>query len=130
MWTKALKRVKEVSGFFGSFDGTFLKFFVEGINNADYDRFFQLGFFPNIAPKGLKEAVRELPESLPNSGSELSKLAESIRFLIDDFIEYIDFVEFCPKFVFAVRSLLNRRDTDEVVGWLLPSEKTLREWVG
>ncbi len=121
----ALIRIEKLVDFFESFPGTFLSLFATGDGDYPYRGVFsELGFFPEIAPKGLAEALRVARERKPES-----PLLKMIDVEIDDFLEYIEVSRFWRHFLFSVRSLLNREDVTQIVGWLLPSEETLRDLV-
>jgi len=126
LWEKARTRLLALCSFFNhdEFRGTFLELF----NSGPREPWKRLGFFQSIVPNGLEKAVESMPENMPQrlkrkkSSTKMTvhSLTEAVLVLMDDFVTYMDFASFWRHFVFAVRSLLNRKEHRKEALWLLP----------
>lgn len=131
LWKLAYIRLSEIIKLFSEnkYNGTFLQLFILGpteqtLHGTEWEK---LGFFTEFAPKGLKEAFERLSKTFdgnlntPDNSSGYVSLEVSLKILIEDFIDYIEFVGLWRHFIFCVRSLLNwQKKMSENIEWLLP----------
>ena len=126
LWQKARERLRTLEDLWSSehFHGTFLELFMRS-PAARPDRRFD-DFLPIAMRNGFSEAFTHLSENRPDfrlattydAGSLPLDLAISV--LIEDFVEYFDFVIFWRHFVASVRLLLNLRQGRGHVLWMIP----------
>jgi hypothetical protein len=128
LWQAARVRLRSLDDLWSSddFHGTFLELFMKSPAGRPDRRFDD--YLPVKMREGFKEAFNHLPKDRPNP--RLAKtydaaqlpLGVAISVLIEDFLEYLDFVIFWRHFVSSVRLLLNLRLGREEVLWMVPPE--------
>jgi hypothetical protein len=136
LWESALARLREVvKGWSGDeFSGTFLGLFARGEVPDQYPQGL-CDYLPEQFKLGLSAAVKVLPGQMPPDPPtckdfEKASLSDALQILVDDFVEYLDVVQFWKFFVYSVRFLLNRdrqsyemKRPGESLDWMFPPDE-------
>ena len=135
LWKLARARLREMRDLWSNnvYDGTFLSLFMKGPSafpNNDFLAACPSGsFLPKRMPDGFYDAVGDFPVKQPAAMTlprslkvEDLSLQEAVGVMIEDFLEYCDFVIFWRHFIASVRVLLNQQRGSDDADWLVPPE--------
>lgn len=125
MWRRAVERLRAVVDLWShpDYSGTFLGVVVKGaaeLPPASFSAWHD--FFSALFPEGLQKAVSQLPEDYPANGRPSHPLARFCFDLIEDFVSYVELVQFWMHFVQSVRFQLNTPADRSEAFWAFPAE--------
>lgn len=151
LWEAGVSRLQEICELWGQdvYNDTFLGLFLKGSDHDRADDFRD--YIHKHYKKGLKCAVDEMENSESPYDNEVYEdktpeqclqiesqclselklddmsLSNSLRVLIDDFIDYFETVGFWSRYVRAVRFLVNRSGQNRELQWLFPPDESYGE---
>ena len=127
LWRRATQRLEVVEEYFSkmAYAETFLALYLQGQKHPKWSSYESQ--LPEHMSTGFSEQVANLEtiwnpkwDDKPAFGPQDSVLQQSVVTLVNDFVDYIDLVEYWPNFVQAVRFLLNEKSA---------KQRDLRRWM-